>query len=115
MNTLRNKVQLIGNLGSNPEIKEIGENKMLAKLSLATTEVYNNNEGKYIKKTLWHSLVAWGNTAKIAEKLLKKGDEVAIEGKLVTRSYESNSGERRYITEVIVNDLLLLRNKQAAA
>lgn len=108
MKNLRNSVQLIGNLGTNPEVKNLEGGKMIAKLSLATNDRYTNNKGEKIQNTTWHNLVAWGKTAEIAEKYLKKGSEVAIEGKLVNRSYETTEGEKRYITEVVVNEILML-------
>ena len=111
MNTLRNKVQLIGNLGSNPEIITLDSGKKLAKLSLATNESYKNAQGEKITNTEWHNLVAWGNTADIIEKYVAKGNEIAIEGKLTTRSYEDKEGAKKYTTEVVVNEILLLGNK----
>ena len=111
MNTLRNKVQLIGNLGSNPEIITLDSGKKLAKLSLATNESYKNAQGEKITNTEWHNLVAWGNTADIIEKYVIKGNEIAIEGKLTTRSYEDKEGAKKYTTEVVVNEILLLGNK----
>ncbi|MCT4698109.1 MULTISPECIES: single-stranded DNA-binding protein [Tenacibaculum] len=111
MNTLRNKVQLIGNLGNDPEIITLESGKKLAKLSIATNETYKNAAGEKITDTQWHNVVAWNKTAEIIEKYLKKGNEVAIEGKLTSRSYETKEGEKRYITEVICNELLMLGNK----
>ena len=111
MNTLRNKVQLIGNLGSNPEIITLDSGKKLAKLSLATNESYKNAQGEKITNTEWHNLVAWGNTADFIEKYVVKGNEIAIEGKLTTRSYEDKEGAKKYTTEVVVNEILLLGNK----
>ena len=111
MNTLRNKVQLIGNLGNDPEIITLESGKKLAKISLATNESYKNAQGEKVKDTQWHSVVAWNKTAEIVEKYLQKGNEVAIEGKLTTRSYETKEGEKRYITEIVCNDLLMLGGK----
>ena len=112
MNTLRNKVQLIGNLGNNPEIIELESGKKLAKFSIATNETYKNAQGEKITDTQWHNVVAWNKTAEIAEKYLEKGKEIAIEGKLTSRSYDDKDGNKRYITEVVVNELLMLGNKQ---
>jgi len=112
MSTLRNKVQLIGHLGNNPEIITLDSGKKLAKFSLATNESYKNAAGEKITNTDWHNLVAWNKTAEIAEKYLEKGREIAIEGKLTTRSYETKEGEKRYSTEVVINELLMLGNKQ---
>ncbi len=108
MNTLRNKVQLIGNLGNDPEIIELESGKKLAKFSLATNDSYKNTEGEKITQTDWHSLIAWGKTAEIVEKYITKGKEIAIEGKLTSRSYETKEGETRYVTEVVVNEVLML-------
>jgi len=112
MSTLRNKVQLIGYLGNNPEIITLDSGKKLAKFSLATNESYKNTQGEKVTETQWHNLVAWNKTAEIVEKYLEKGKEVAIEGKLTSRSYETKEGEKRYVTEVVVNELLMLGNKQ---
>ena len=112
MNTLRNKVQLIGNLGGNPEIKNFDKGKKLAKFSLATNESFKNAQGEYVKETQWHNLVAWGKTAEIIEKHLKKGSEVAIEGKLINRNYTDKEGVKRYITEIEVNEFLMVGNKE---
>jgi len=111
MNSLRNKVQLIGNLGNNPEIINLESGKKLAKFSLATNESYTNASGQKIDKVEWHNLVAWGKTFDIIEKYLTKGKEVAIEGKLTSRSYETKEGEKRYVTEVVVNEILMLGTK----
>lgn len=105
---MNNKVQLIGNLGMNPEIKNLGDNKTLAKFSLATHDVYKNNKGEKIVDTQWHNVVAWGNTALIVEKLLEKGSNVAIEGKLINRAYEDKEGVKRYVTEVLATEVLKL-------
>ncbi|NUM49761.1 MAG: single-stranded DNA-binding protein [Flavobacteriales bacterium] len=112
MKSMRNKVQLIGNLGINPEMMDLQKGQKLAKFSLATNESYYNASGDKITDTQWHQLVAWGKVAERVEKLLKKGTEVAIEGKLVNRSYEDKAGNKRYITEVVVNDFLLLGGKK---
>lgn len=108
MNSLRNKVQLIGNLGNDPEIVLLENGSKLAKFSLATNETYKNAEGEKVTDTQWHNIVVWGKTADIVESYLIKGKEVAIEGKLVNRSYETKEGEKRYITEVKCHELLML-------
>lgn len=108
MNALRNKVQLIGNLGNDPEIINLDSGKKLAKMTIATNESYKNDQGEKITDTQWHNVVAWGRTAEIIEKYVSKGKEVALEGKLTHRSYEDKSGEKRYFTEVVATDLLLL-------
>ncbi|MGE5942739.1 MAG: single-stranded DNA-binding protein [Flavobacteriales bacterium] len=108
MSALRNKVQLIGNLGNDPEIINLESGKRLAKFTIATNETYKNNKGEKVTDTQWHNVVAWGKTAEIIEKYVTKGKEVAIEGKLTSRSYETKEGEKRYITEVVCNELLML-------
>lgn len=108
MNALRNKVQLIGNLGSDPEVLNMENGVKLAKFSLATNENYKNSEGEKVTDTQWHNIVAWGKTAEIVENYLTKGKAVMIEGKLVNRSYENAEGEKRYITEIKCNELLML-------
>jgi len=111
MSTLKNKVQLIGNLGNDPEIINLESGKTLAKFTLATNESYKNAKGERVTDTQWHNIVAWGKTAEIIEKYATKGKEVAVDGKLTSRSYESKTGEKRYITEVVCSELLLLGAK----
>jgi single-strand DNA-binding protein len=108
MNTLRNKVQLIGNLGNDPEIITLDSGKKLAKFSLATNEHYKDKDGQKQTKTDWHNIVAWNKTAELIEQYVSKGKEIAIEGKLSSRSYEDKEGQKRYTTEVVVNELLML-------
>lgn len=108
MNSLRNKVQLIGRLGQDPEITNLESGKKIAKFSLATNDNYKDASGQKIDNVEWHNLIAWNKTADIIEKYLTKGKEVAIEGKLTSRSYETKAGEKRYVTEILVNELLLL-------
>jgi single-strand DNA-binding protein len=111
MYQLRNKVQLIGNLGNAPEIKTLEGGKKMAKFSVATHETYKNTKGEKVTETQWHNLVAWGKLAGIAEKYLTKGKEIAVEGKLVSRSYNDKEGKKKYFTEIQVNELLLLGSK----
>jgi single-strand DNA-binding protein len=108
MSTLRNKVQLIGHVGNDPEIKTFDGGKKLTKLAIATNESYKNEKGEKVEETQWHNLVAWGKTAEIIEKYVVKGKEIAIEGKLTHRSYEDKNGEKRYVTEVVIDELLML-------
>jgi single-strand DNA-binding protein len=108
MNTLRNKVQLIGHVGQEPEIKNFDGGKKLANLTIATNEVYYNDKGDKVEQTEWHRISAWGKTAEIIEKFVTKGKEIAIEGKLTHRNYDDKDGNKRYITEVMVSELLLL-------
>jgi single-strand DNA-binding protein len=111
MKNLRNTVSLIGNLGADPEVKVFDSGKKKARLSLATSDSYKNASGEKVEDTQWHTLVAWGKTADIAEKYLHKGSELAVEGKLTYRSYEDKSGETKYITEINVNEFVMLGKK----
>lgn len=115
MYALKNKVQLIGHLGNAPEVKTTESGKKLARFSVATNESYRNAKGEKVTETTWHNLVAWGKVADIAEKYLNKGSEVAIEGKLINRSYSDKDGNKKYITEVQVNELLMLGSKAEAS
>jgi single-strand DNA-binding protein len=111
MSTLRNKVQLIGNLGKAPEIITLDSGKKLAKFSIATNETYKNAQGEKVQDTQWHNVIAWNKTAEIVEKYLDKGKEIAIEGKLTSRSYDDKEGNKRYITEVVCDELVMLGSK----
>lgn len=112
MNALVNRVQLIGLLGQDPEIKKLDNGKSLAKISLATNETYRNAQGEKVTDTTWHNVVAWGKTADILEKYVRKGDKIGIEGKLTTRNWEDKDGRKHYITEIVANDVLLLNQKK---
>lgn len=106
MNTLKNSVRLVGNLGMDPEVKSFDNNRKLAKIAIATNETYKNDKGEKVTDTQWHNLVLWGAQAQLAEDILRKGDEIAIEGKLASRSYVDKDGNKRYVTEVVVNEFL---------
>ncbi|MEM8927132.1 MAG: single-stranded DNA-binding protein [Bacteroidota bacterium] len=108
MNALKNKVQLIGNLGQDPEIVNLENGNKLAKFSIATSDHYKNAQGEKVEDTQWHAIVAWGKIAEIVENYLTKGKQVVVEGKLTHRSYDTKEGEKRYITEVRCNELLML-------
>ena len=108
---MRNKVQLIGNLGNTPEVKAFGENGKVARVGIATTEKYKNAKGEYVSETTWHNLVIWGKQAENAEKLMTKGAEVLIEGKIVNRNYEDKDGIKRYISEIKVDEFIMLATK----
>jgi single-strand DNA-binding protein len=111
MANLRNSVQLIGRLGKDPEVKTFDSGKKLATFSIATNSTYRNQKGDKVEETQWHNLVMWDNLADIAAQYLKKGSEIAVEGKLVHRAYETSGGEKRYITEISVNDMVMLGGK----
>lgn len=108
MNTLRNKVSLIGRLGGQPEITKFESGSQVARMSLATNERFKDKSGEWADSTQWHHIVAWGKQVDRIAKTLAKGTEVVIEGRLVNRSYETKTGEKRYMTEVEMNDFLVL-------
>lgn len=112
MNSLRNKVNLIGRLGMNPEVRTLSTGKVMARFSLATTDTYKNEKGEKLTETQWHNLIAWGSPARVIEKYVKKGQEIAVEGKLTSRSYEDKNGVKRTVSEVVISDLLLLGSKE---
>jgi single-strand DNA-binding protein len=112
MKDLRNRVQLIGNLGMDPEVKKLDGGRTMTKFSLATSQSYNNAQGEKVQDTQWHNLILWGKQAEIAGKFLKKGSEVALEGKIVYRTYESKEGQTKYITEIVVSDFMMLAKKK---
>lgn len=111
MSNLRNSVQLIGRLGKDPEVRTFDSGKKVATFSIATTDTYKNQKGEKVQDTQWHNLVIWGKLADIAGQYLKKGKEIAVEGKLVHRSYETSAGEKKYITEINVSDMVMLGDK----
>jgi single-strand DNA-binding protein len=112
MFAMRNKVQLIGNLGAKPEVKSTEQGRKHASFRLATSETYKNGNGEKVTDTQWHRVVVWGKLAEIAEKFLDKGKEVVVEGKLITRTYNDKSGSKRFITEVQASEMLMLGSKQ---
>jgi len=108
MNALRNSVRLLGHLGDDPKVRKLDNGKSVANFSIATNEIYRDSNGEKQSETTWHRLVAWGKQAEIAEKYLKKGSEITIEGKLTNRSWEDKNGEKQYMTEIVVNSMLML-------
>lgn len=113
MKSLRNSVRLVGNLGADPEVKEIAGGRKVANFTLATNETFKKANGDKVEETQWHNLVAWGKTAEILQKYVQKGQEVSVEGKLTNRTWEDKDGNKRYITEIVVNELLLTGKKGA--
>jgi single-strand DNA-binding protein len=109
---MKNKVQLIGNTGMDPEVKTMESGKKLVKFSIATNESYKNPQGEKVTETQWHNVIAWDKTAEIIEKYVQKGSEIALEGKLVNRNYTDKEGVKRYVTEVVANEVLLLGTKK---
>lgn len=108
MRSLRNSVRLIGLVANNPEVRHTPGNMKMARFSLGTTEINIDEKGNKISDTQWHNIVAWGKTADTIEKYVTKGTEIAVEGKLTVRPYEAKDGERKYLTEVLIDDLLVL-------
>lgn len=113
MNALKNSVRLIGRIGNEPKVKMLNGGKRMVTLSVATNETYRDSKGQMQSETTWHRVIAWDRDAIVAEKYLKKGSEVAIEGKLTNRSWSDKNGEKHYLTEVVVNALMLLDRKAA--
>ena len=110
MNNLKNSVQLIGRLGNEPEVRAFESGKKMATFSLATNETYFNNQGEKVTDTQWHNIVVWGKKVDIVESYLNKGQEIALQGKLINRSYEKD-GVRKFITEISLNELLMMSKK----
>ncbi|MFD0797199.1 single-stranded DNA-binding protein [Maribacter chungangensis] len=116
MSSIKNYVHLLGNIGDDPKVTELDGGKKVARFALATNETYKDGKGEKQQVTDWHTIVAWGKTAEIVEKFAHKGKQVAIVGKLKTRSYtEPNQGNQRYVTEVVADEILLLGGKNETA
>ncbi|MDY7397003.1 single-stranded DNA-binding protein [Aureibaculum sp. 2210JD6-5] len=111
MSTIKNHVQLIGNVGQEPTITNLESGKKVARLSLATNEYYKNGKGEKQTDTNWHTVVAWGKTAEIIEKYAEKGKEIGVVGKLKTRTYTTDENNKRSVTEVVADEILLMGNK----
>jgi len=114
MFTLKNSVKLIGHIADMPEVKRTENGKTMARLRIGTKENFRDSNGEKTSETQWHRLVAWGKTAEIIQQYLKKGSHVAIDGKLVHRSYTDREGLKRYVTEIQVNEMLMLDSKVPA-
>jgi len=108
MNALKNKVQLIGRLGQDPEIVTFNDGNKMAKFSLATDDSYKDKNGNKVERAYWHNIVVKNGLVKVVEDYVTKGQEIAIEGKLTNRVWEDKEGNKRYVTEVICNELLML-------
>lgn len=105
---MKNRVQLIGRVGQDPEVKNLEGGKKVSTITIATNDVYYKDNGDKVEQTEWHRVTAWGKTAEIIEKYVTKGKEIAIEGKLTHRSYEDKNGEKRYVTDIVASEVLLL-------
>jgi len=112
MNNLRNKVMLLGNLGQDPETKTLENGKKVVHFTLATKDDFKNGDGQKVSETTWHNIIAWNGLADVAGRFLKKGREVLVEGRIVYRNYEDKKGATRYVTEIVLNDLVLLRSSK---
>lgn len=113
MNTLRNTVSLIGNLGQDPEITTFESGKTVARFSVATNDSYKNKDGEWVTNTEWHNIVAWDKSAELCGKLLKKGSEVVLEGKLTNDSYTNKEGEKRYRTQINMREFMVLNKDKS--
>lgn len=107
-----NKVILVGNLGKDPEVRHLDNGRAVANFPLATSETYKNKQGERVTNTEWHNVVLWTPLAEIAERFLKKGGQVYIEGKITTRSWDDQDGNKRYTTEVVGREITLLGSKE---
>lgn len=112
MNTLKNTVSLIGNLGQDPEMTNLGADNAMARFSIATNESFKDKKGEWVSNTTWHKVVAWGKGAELCEQLLKKGSEIVIEGKLVNDSYTDKEGIKRFKTEIKMREFMLLNRER---
>lgn len=110
--TIKNRVQLIGNLGAAPEVKNLDNGNKMARFTVATSDNYTNKKGEKVSETQWHNIVIWGKLAGIAEKFLEKGSQVVIDGKLTTRNYTDKEGVKKYFTEIVANEMLMIDNKK---
>jgi len=113
--SLRNRVMLIGNLGQDPQVKDLENGRKVAHFTLATNDGFKNTDGQKVEETTWHNIVAWNGLAETASKYLKKGREVAVEGRIVYRTYEDKKGATKYITEIVLNDFLFLQSSKGRA
>ena len=114
MTNLKNSVRLIGHMGQEPEVKTVLNDKKVAHFSLATNDSFKDSNGQKVSETMWHNLVAWGKQAEFAEKYLHKGHEIAIEGKLMNRNYVDKTGVKKYVTEIVVNEIQMMGSKEKA-
>ena len=106
-----NKVILVGNLGKDPEVRHLDNGIAVANFSLATTESYTNKQGERVNQTEWHNIVLWRGLADVAEKYLKKGNSIYVEGKISTRKWEDKEGNTRYSTDIIADKMTMLGSK----
>jgi len=108
-----NKVILVGNVGKDPDIRHLDSGVSVASFPLATSETYRNKENEKVTNTEWHNIVVWRGLAEVVEKYVKKGDPLYIEGKIRSRSYDDKDGNKKYITEIIADNMQMLGSKQS--
>lgn len=111
MSTIRNQVQLIGNAGMNPEVTVLESGQKVARLTLATHEIFRDSSGNRVSETMWHTIIAKGKKAEIMEKYIRKGNELAVHGKLVHRTFNDKEGNKRNITEVHVDEVIIFGSR----
>ena len=109
MKSMNNRVQLIGRLGADPELKTFGNDSKMARINVATSERIKDKDGNYADQTQWHNVIAWGKLADLVNDYLKKGSELCLEGKLNNRSYEDKEGKKQYVTEIVMHEMKMLR------
>lgn len=112
MSTLKNKVNLIGRVGAKPVTQAFESGAKKVRISIATNESYKDKKGEWVDNTQWHNVIAWGNLCDRIEKVLDKGTEIVIEGRIVNRNYETKEGEKRYTTEIELADFMVLNAKK---
>lgn len=115
MSNLKNSVQLIGNLGKDPEVKQTESGRSYAKMTIATNDIYTNAQGQKVTDTEWHNLIAWGKTAENMGKILRKGNHVVVRGKLSHSNYQDETGQTRYFSTVVVNEFMVLNKVERPA
>lgn len=114
MNTIKNQVQLVGRAGQTPELKSFDNGGKLTRVRMATSEQYKNQRGETVEDTQWHTVVAWGKLAEHITRMIQKGDQFAIKGKLVHRQYEDRQGLKRTVTEIVAAEFMMMSSSRAA-
>ena len=107
-----NKAILVGNVGKDPEVRHLDGGTSVAKFTLATSDAYKNKSGELVKTTEWHNIVAWRQLCELAEKYIRKGSQIYVEGKITNRQYDDKDGNKRYITEIVADNIRLLGRKE---
>ena len=115
MKNIKNHVHLVGRLGANPQVKELGNGNKMARFPFAVIQTHTSREGKKVTNVQWHSILAWGPVASIAEMILEKGTHVSLEGKLITRTYTNKDGFKKTRTEIVANELFVMNKTVGVA